>query len=563
MFNRIKVVTGLVLILIIFAVLQISSGGVFYHSLNKDQRYFDLYQNIRKQQTSLSASWVALMETRNSLNRAGVRFLLDANKTGSGPTVAELLTQAQSTLNRSEQAFAAFAAMPAAPGQDIATLKSLKQQYELLHGALAALNASLNSGDITALNAGETQNLQDAFEEDYNRFLAGNIRLYNDAVEDSDRAYNQALDVLATVLIAVLLVCLLVWVGIRRILLHPLNYLIKHIRGIAEGDLTRELWVAGRNEMGKLAESLRDMQSSLAGTVQSVRQSATTIYRGATDIVAGNNDLSARTEQQASALEQTAASMEQLTATVKQNAENARQAKQLALNASETAQKGGKVVDNVVKTMHEIAGSSQKIADITGVIDGIAFQTNILALNAAVEAARAGEQGRGFAVVAGEVRSLAQRSAQAAKEIKGLIDDSVNRVEVGSTLVESAGETMAEIVNSVTRVTDIMGEIASASDEQSRGIDQVGEAVSDMDRATQQNAALVQQSAAAAAVLETQAGLLNQAVSVFSLADGAPAPAIEQREASAAAPVRIAEKTPVKTPAKSLEATSQENWETF
>ena len=217
--------------------------------------------------------------------------------------------------------------------------------------------------------------------------------------------------------------------------------------------------------------------------------------------------------------------MEQLTATVKQNAENARQASQLALNASETAQKGGRVVDGVVKTMNDIAGSSKKIADIISVIDGIAFQTNILALNAAVEAARAGEQGRGFAVVAGEVRNLAQRSAQAAKEIKGLIEDSVARVDTGSQLVGSAGETMTDIVNAVTRVTDIMGEIASASDEQSRGIDQVGTAVTEMDRVTQQNASLVEESASAAASLEDQASRLTQAVAVFRIARQQAAPA--------------------------------------
>ncbi|WP_318376392.1 methyl-accepting chemotaxis protein, partial [Enterobacter sp.] len=238
---------------------------------------------------------------------------------------------------------------------------------------------------------------------------------------------------------------------------------------------------------------------------------------------------------------------------VKQNAENARQASHLALSASETAQKGGKVVDNVVQTMRDIAGSSQKIADIISVIDGIAFQTNILALNAAVEAARAGEQGRGFAVVAGEVRNLAQRSAQAAREIKSLIEDSVGRVEIGSTLVESAGETMDEIVSAVTRVTDIMGEIASASDEQSRGIDQVGLAVAEMDRVTQQNASLVEESAAAAAALEEQASRLTQAVAVFRTRRVA-------RPASAGI-------TPVQTMAPTVltrkVATTDENWETF
>ena len=268
----------------------------------------------------------------------------------------------------------------------------------------------------------------------------------------------------------------------------------------------------------------------------------------------GNNDLSSRTEQQAASLEETAASMEELTATVKQNAENARQASHLALSASETAQKGGKVVDNVVQTMRDIAGSSQKIADIISVIDGIAFQTNILALNAAVEAARAGEQGRGFAVVAGEVRNLAQRSAQAAREIKSLIEDSVGRVELGSTLVESAGETMGEIVSAVTRVTDIMGEIASASDEQSRGIDQVGLAVAEMDRVTQQNASLVQESAAAAAALEEQASRLTQAVAVFRIQQ-------DQQKARANAAVKTAA-TPVTT-RKAVVTDSGDNWETF
>ena len=266
--------------------------------------------------------------------------------------------------------------------------------------------------------------------------------------------------ILVGVMIVVLAVIFAVWFGIKASLVAPMNRLIDSIRHIAGGDLVKPIEVDGSNEMGQLAESLRHMQGELMRTVGDVRNGANAIYSGASEIATGNNDLSSRTEQQAASLEETAASMEQLTATVKQNAENARQASHLALSASETAQRGGKVVDNVVQTMRDISTSSQKIADIISVIDGIAFQTNILALNAAVEAARAGEQGRGFAVVAGEVRNLAQRSAQAAREIKSLIEDSVGKVDVGSTLVESAGETMAEIVSAVTRVTDIMGEIA-------------------------------------------------------------------------------------------------------
>lgn len=358
--------------------------------------------------------------------------------------------------------------------------------------------------------------------------------------------------ILVGVMIVVLAVIFAVWFGIKASLVAPMNRLIDSIRHIAGGDLVKPIEVDGSNEMGQLAESLRHMQGELMRTVGDVRNGANAIYSGASEIATGNNDLSSRTEQQAASLEETAASMEQLTATVKQNAENARQASHLALSASETAQRGGKVVDNVVQTMRDISTSSQKIADIISVIDGIAFQTNILALNAAVEAARAGEQGRGFAVVAGEVRNLAQRSAQAAREIKSLIEDSVGKVDVGSTLVESAGETMAEIVSAVTRVTDIMGEIAS--DEQSRGIDQVGLAVAEMDRVTQQNAALVEESAAAAAALEEQASRLTEAVAVFRIQQQQQ----QQRETSAV----VKTVTPA-APRKMAVADSEENWETF
>ena len=382
-----------------------------------------------------------------------------------------------------------------------------------------------------------------------------NDSLYELAVKDSNASYTQAMWILFGVMIAVLAVIVTVWLGVRKTLIAPLNRLIDSIRHIAGGDLVKRIDVESDNEMGQLAHSLRHMQGELARTVGEVRQGADAIYSGASEIAMGNNDLSSRTEQQAASLEETAASMEELTATVKQNAENARQASHLALSASETAQKGGKVVDNVVQTMRDITASSQKIADIISVIDGIAFQTNILALNAAVEAARAGEQGRGFAVVAGEVRNLAQRSAQAAREIKSLIEDSVNRVDLGSTLVESAGETMDEIVNAVTRVTDIMGEIASASDEQSRGIDQVGLAVAEMDRVTQQNASLVEESAAAAAALEEQASRLTQAVAVFR---------IQQNQTNSGRETVSAAPMPAPTLLRKAAATDGgENWETF
>ncbi|AVP56979.1 methyl-accepting chemotaxis protein [Pulveribacter suum] len=303
------------------------------------------------------------------------------------------------------------------------------------------------------------------------------------------------------------------------------DYAADVARAIAQGNLAVEVQLRAGDERSLLA-AMRSMRDSLAQVVGRVRQGSESVAAASTQIAHGNQDLSGRTESQASALEETAASMEELSSTVRQNADNARQANQLALSASTVAVQGGEVVGQVVDTMRGINESSRKIADIIGVIDSIAFQTNILALNAAVEAARAGEQGRGFAVVASEVRSLAQRSAEAAKEIKGLITDSVDRVEQGSALVDRAGATMQEVVGSIRRVTDIVGEISAASSEQSAGVSQVGEAVMQMDQATQQNAALVEEMAAAAASLNQQAQTLVQAVSVFHLAGGASAPAL-------------------------------------
>ena len=306
---------------------------------------------------------------------------------------------------------------------------------------------------------------------------------------------------------------------------------------IGAGDLSQDVQIHSGDEIGQLLTALRDMQANLAQVVRSVRHGSDNVATASSEIAQGNQDLSARTESQASALEETSASMEELGSTVKQNADNARQANQLAQNASNVAVQGGQVVAQVVDTMKGISESSAKIADIISVIDGIAFQTNILALNAAVEAARAGEQGRGFAVVAAEVRSLAGRSAEAAKEIKALITASVQRVDQGTSLVDQAGATMNEVVQSIRRVTDIMGEISAASSEQSAGVAQVGEAVTQMDQATQQNAALVEEMSAAATSLHGQAQELVQAVAVFKLGHAASVaqPAVVR---TAAAPVR-------------------------
>ncbi|CAB3820614.1 methyl-accepting chemotaxis protein [Achromobacter deleyi] len=313
---------------------------------------------------------------------------------------------------------------------------------------------------------------------------------------------------------------LLLAVLLTRGITRPLSQAVRVARTVAANDLTSTINVTSRDEIGQLMQALQSMNAMLVGTVARIRTGVDSIASASGEIAAGNTDLSSRTEQQAASLEETAASMEELSSTVKQNADSAKQANQLAAAASDTASRGGATVSEVVSTMSAISASSVKIADIVSVIDGIAFQTNILALNAAVEAARAGEQGKGFAVVAAEVRTLAQRSAQAAKEIKVLIEDTVSKIRQGSGSAERAGATMQEIVSSVQRVTDIMGEIAAASAEQADGIEQVNRAVSQMDEVTQQNAALVEEAAAAAGSMQDQAAELTRAVSAFKLPGG-------------------------------------------
>ncbi len=361
----------------------------------------------------------------------------------------------------------------------------------------------------------------------YKAAITAMIERSTTQVEESEKlageTYAQALTILVVLaLVSLLLAAAVAW-AIMRSLLKELGGEPKDAaelaHAVAQGDFTHTMHLSSGDSTSLMA-NLGAMQTSLAAVVTTVRQGSEGVATASAEIAQGNQDLSSRTESQASALEQTAASMEQLNATVKQNADNARQANQLAQSASTVAIKGGEVVAKVVDTMKGINESSRKISDIISVIDGIAFQTNILALNAAVEAARAGEQGRGFAVVATEVRSLAGRSADAAKEIKSLINASVERVEQGTALVDQAGATMTEVVSSIRRVTNIMGEISAASSEQAAGVAQVGEAVTQMDQVTQQNAALVEEMAAAASSLNTQAGELVQAVSIFKLAGG-------------------------------------------
>ena len=383
----------------------------------------------------------------------------------------------------------------------------------------ALLVQKLAATDVTSARTALTD-----FQKEFSS-LEKSMEALSDAIRNEANATNTStqdsatsgkMQIIVIVLIATL-VLIFVPVWMSKQVEGPITQAVELANQMAEGDLTTPVKPYGSEETIQLLNALHKMQTSFTSIVRSVKSNAESVATSSAEIAHGNNDLSARTEQQASGLQETAASMEELGSTVKQNADSARQANQLAMSASSVAIQGGEVVGQVVETMKGINESSRKISDIISVIDGIAFQTNILALNAAVEAARAGEQGRGFAVVASEVRSLAGRSADAAKEIKSLINASVERVEQGTALVDQAGTTMTEVVSSIRRVTDIMGEISAASNEQASGVAQVGEAVTQMDQATQQNAALVEEMAAAASSLKTQANDLVQVVAVFKL----------------------------------------------
>ncbi|WP_391529006.1 methyl-accepting chemotaxis protein [Photorhabdus akhurstii] len=564
MFNRMKIVTGLMAVIILFGALQFISGGLFFHELKSNKENLEILDKMREQQTFLSDTWVNLLQARNSLNRAGIRYMMKKDEgVDNYYTLEQLLTDARSNLSIAEQRFEQYEQTAKLPIHESESLNRLKKTYDVYISALHELIVLIEHDRAVEFFNQPTGKYQSAFEEEYNFYLTQNDHLYSDVVFDANISYRNAMIMLGIIMLILVSAMIFSWVSIKHSLINPLNKLLENIKALSTGDLTQNITVSGRNEMSTLAVGLKHMQKEFITTVTSVRQSSESIYNGTSEIAAGNNDLSSRTEEQVASLEETAASMEQLTATVRQNAENARQASNLADSASDVARQGGKVVANVVQTMREIAGSSQKISDITSVIDAIAFQTNILALNAAVEAARAGEHGRGFAVVAGEVRNLAQRSAEAAKEIKALIEDSVSRADTGSVLVESAGETMHNIVSSVTRVTDIMGEIASASDEQSRGITQVGLAISEMDRVTQQNAALVEQSAAAATALEDQAAGLKKLVSLFQL------PSLDEKPQSETKTehLPVAKTPPAKSNPLVLKKVNnveeQANWETF
>ncbi len=493
----------------------------------------------------ISGNWLPAVRYANTMNtaasdfRIGVLQFVDAATPERTQRAEENMKAALEVLQKNSQSFGALINNEA----ERRLFDEFQKSWNQYLGLIEKTKEATRNGQIDearSLRDGAARDAYRAASEILDKMVQQNNDGANASAEHSEMVYGRA--ILWLVIVSALAVGLAVLMAIALIrgITGPLGRAVAAADRVADGDLSQRIESSGKDETARLLEAMQRMQQSLAITVGAVREGAESVATASAQIAQGNIDLSARTEEQASSLEQTSATMEELSSTVRQNADNAQQANQLAQSASDVAKSGGKVVGEVVGTMRGIEDSSKRIADIITVIDGIAFQTNILALNAAVEAARAGEQGRGFAVVAGEVRSLAQRSAEAAKEIKSLINDSVERVQNGTQLVDRAGQTMQDIVSSVQRVTDIVGEISSASREQSSGIAQVGEAVTQLDKATQQNAALVEESAAASESLKAQAARLLEAVASFKLdsqhQQRSAAPAAAPRPKTAALP---------------------------
>jgi methyl-accepting chemotaxis protein len=522
MLSRWSIRTSLTMVGIILVALTMVVGALGLTALNGASRSLDgITRGDLAAIHAIDEASSYLLRSRVTLDR-----FMSLNASGQAEQAKQALDRAQELYGKSNQSWQAYLDTPRS-GVDQGQLDELAaRRAAVLHDGVDPEFAALHANNIAAYQA-VVDNAITPLLVAYNNAESPVIKALQQHAMDQQSDAQAKISVMTAWIAGVSGFALLLVVGLRfalrGLIVRPLADATACFERIASGDLSEQIDVFSSNEIGRLFAGIKRMQESMAAMVKAVHSSTESIDTGAHEIAMGNTDLSQRTEQQAASLQETASSMEQLTGTVRQNAENARQASQLAVNASDIATRGGEVVGQVVTTMEGIAASSSKVVDIIGVIEGIAFQTNILALNAAVEAARAGEQGRGFAVVAGEVRSLAQRSASAAKEIKELIGDSVGKVQSGSALVGRAGTTMDEIVQAVRRVTDIMGEISAASEEQSGGIEQVNRAVVQMDEVTQQNAALVEQAAAAAASLEEQTRHLQAVVSVWKVAGPARA----------------------------------------
>ncbi|MES2259919.1 MAG: methyl-accepting chemotaxis protein [Pseudomonadota bacterium] len=531
--NKLTVRASLMGALCLFSLMLVAGAACGLVALGHANDSTLLVHGLAARTTGINDAYKDTARTRSALSRAyGV--LVDRNDLVTRDSALDsALASHQRTLKQLEQ----FRRSPPFAGQDAQLDAALVDAGLRLSASLERAMAALRSGDTAAytrLNEKDITMDGRAFSSLLEKFQQLTTTLGNDLMAQREREYRLIQYVVAAGLALALAGVVLVHRMLKRQVTTPLDQAARLLDRVSRGDLTLAAAAGADNEIGRLYAALGRMQQGLTHTVSQVRAGSDLIGAGAQQIAAGNLDLSARTETQASALQQTSAAMAELTGTVRQNAADAMAAQRLVGAASDTALKGGVVMDEVVKTMRTIGTTSGRIVDIIGVIDGIAFQTNILALNAAVEAARAGEQGRGFAVVASEVRNLAQRSAAAAREVKSLIDASVGAVQTGGKLVDQAGATMEEVVHGVRRAAAIVGQIATASHAQSEGIAQVNQAIAQMDEVTQQNAGLVEQAAAAAQALQAQAASLAATVSVFRLADTPPAPARMRHESTPA-----------------------------
>ncbi|QOV65175.1 methyl-accepting chemotaxis protein [Kosakonia pseudosacchari] len=501
----------LIIILSLFSIIWGLATVLTFHN-------FSTIDQLLAQNAGQKNAYALLVKGNDQYFRTVTRMLraMDYQQTGDDENATKTFASAEKALAITQDMLAKFRASQH-PGVDSETVAAMIRDWDAL----------LNNGIVPMLNAAknkQTDTFRDLFRKTYPPLsvqFGATAEKYTQAIQSNDLLDQTQAQVifnkyvLAAALIAGIFTLFLTDRYLVNFLVKPIRAIQTHMETMAAGKLNHELHEFGRNCAGQLIPFIRTMQENLRTTVETIQESSSSIYRSTNEIREGNEELSGRTDQQAAALQQTAASMEELTSTVRNNAENVREARKLTENAQQTAQKGGEITATVVKTMHGISESSQKIADITNVINSISFQTNLLALNAAVEAARAGEQGRGFAVVASEVRALASRSAQAAKEIETLIHESVSRVKTGAEQVQEAGGAMSVIINSIEHVNKLMTEISVASDEQSRGIDQIGQAMTEMDGVTQQNAVLVQEAKANAVSLEKEAERLNKTIAMF------------------------------------------------
>ena len=547
--NNLKISTRLVMLIGILSVLLMAIGSIGLFGINQSNAGLKTVYEDR----TVPLGQVSEIERMLLRNRLAIAVsIITPIPEVINPNVAEI----EANIAAIAKVWDAYMATTLTTEEEKISKKFAEDRTRFVQEGMNPAVAALRANDIEGTKRIVTEKIRPLFQPVKAGIEALKQLQLDVAKQEFDAAvthYNTIRMMSIGSILAGVLFAIIFGMALVRAITRAMGEAITVANAVAQGDLSHQFHPEGTNEVAQLMHALKAMQDSLVQVVSTVRQGSESVATASAEIASGNHDLSGRTESQASALEETAASMEELGSTVKQNADNARQANQLAQSASTVAVQGGEVVAQVVDTMKGINDSSKKIADIISVIDGIAFQTNILALNAAVEAARAGEQGRGFAVVASEVRSLAGRSAEAAKEIKTLINDSVQRVEQGTALVDQAGTTMTEVVTSIRRVTDIMGEISAASNEQAQGVAQVGEAVTQMDQATQQNAALVEEMAAAASSLKGQAQELVSAVAVFKLTQGAvvrTSPVVHHTSAPAPSRTPARQLTPPKTAPK-------------